>query len=74
MWPWWVKTPTEDFTDETLAIGDIYGDDVRGGDGGDGTPYDIRVSLKRQNDFWWLGKLIPTVSICEESKTPIDRL
>ena len=38
--------------DVTLAIGDIYGDDVRGGDGGDGTPYDIRVSLKRQNDFW----------------------
>ena len=28
MWPWWVKTPTEDFTDETLAIGDTYGDDV----------------------------------------------
>ena len=22
MWPWWVKIPTEDFTDETLAIGD----------------------------------------------------
>ena len=29
MWPWWVKIPTEDFTDETLAIDDTYGDDVR---------------------------------------------
>ena len=29
MWPWWVKIPTEDFTDETLAINDTYGDDVR---------------------------------------------
>ena len=28
MWPWWVKIPTEDFTDETLAIGDTYGDEV----------------------------------------------
>ena len=33
MWPWWVKIPTEDFTDATLAIYDTYGDDVRGGDG-----------------------------------------
>ena len=29
MWPWWVKIPTEDFTDKTLAINDTYGDDVR---------------------------------------------
>ena len=29
MWPWWVKIPTEDFTDETLAINDTYGDGVR---------------------------------------------
>ena len=29
MRPWWVKIPTEDFTDETLAIDDTYGDDVR---------------------------------------------
>ena len=29
MWPWWVKIPTEDFTDVTLAINDTYGDDVR---------------------------------------------
>ena len=29
MWPWWVKIPTEDFTDETLVINDIYGGDVR---------------------------------------------
>ena len=29
MWPWWVKIPTEDFTDETLAINDTYEDDVR---------------------------------------------
>ena len=29
MWPWWVKIPTEDFIDETLAIDDTYGDDVR---------------------------------------------
>ena len=29
MWPWWVKIPTEDFTDDTLAINDTYGDDVR---------------------------------------------
>ena len=34
MWPWWVKIPNEDFTDETLAIDDTFGDDVRGGDGG----------------------------------------
>ena len=32
MWPWWVEIPTEDFTDETLAIDDTQGDDVRGGD------------------------------------------
>ena len=32
MWPWWVKIPTEDFTDETLAIDDTLGDNVRGGD------------------------------------------
>ena len=36
MWPWWVKIPTEDFTDETLAIDDTHGDDVRGGDLGAG--------------------------------------
>ena len=29
MWPWSVKIPTEDFTDETLAINDTYEDDVR---------------------------------------------
>ena len=29
MWPWWVKIPTEDFTDETLAINDTFRDDVR---------------------------------------------
>ena len=29
MWPWWVKIPTEDFTNETLAIDDTHGDDVR---------------------------------------------
>ena len=29
MWPWWVKIPTEDFTDETLVINDTYGGDVR---------------------------------------------
>ena len=29
MWPWWVKIPTEDFTDETLVSEDTYGDDVR---------------------------------------------
>ena len=29
MWPWWVKMPTEYFTDETLAIDDTLGDDVR---------------------------------------------
>ena len=27
-----MKIPTEDFTDETLAIDDTQGDDVRGGD------------------------------------------
>ena len=36
MWTWWVKIPTEDFTDETLAVDDTLGDDVRGGDLGDG--------------------------------------
>ena len=30
---------TENFTDVTLAIGDIFGDDVRGGDGGLGVVY-----------------------------------
>ena len=34
-----VKIPNEDFTDVTLAIGDIFGDDVRGGDGGLGVVY-----------------------------------
>ena len=29
MWPWGVKIPTEDFTDETLTINDTYGGDVR---------------------------------------------
>ena len=29
MWPWWVKIPNEDFTDETLAINDTNEDDVR---------------------------------------------
>ena len=29
MWPWGVKIPTEEFTDETLAINDTYEDDVR---------------------------------------------
>ena len=36
MWPWWVKMPTEDFCDETLAIDDTQGDDVIGGDWGAG--------------------------------------
>ena len=36
MWPWWVKIPTEDFTDETLATDDTLGDGVEGGDWGDG--------------------------------------
>ena len=34
-----MKIPTEKFTDVTLAIGDIFGDDVRGGDGGLGVVY-----------------------------------
>ena len=25
MWPWWVKIPTVDFTNETLAIDDTHG-------------------------------------------------
>ena len=29
MWPWGVKIPTEDITDETLTINDTYGGDVR---------------------------------------------
>ena len=29
MWPWWVKIPTEDFTDKTLVINDTNGGDVR---------------------------------------------
>ena len=29
MWPWWVKIPTEDFTDKTLVINDTYWGDVR---------------------------------------------
>ena len=29
MWPWWVKIPTEDFTDKTLVINDTYGCVVR---------------------------------------------
>ena len=31
-----MKIPTEDFTDETLAIDDTLGDGVEGGDWGDG--------------------------------------
>ena len=31
-----LKFPYEDFSDVTVAIGDIYGDDVRGNDGGAG--------------------------------------
>ena len=31
-----LKFPYEDFTDVTVAIGDTYGDDVGGGNGGDG--------------------------------------
>ena len=31
-----LKFPYEDFTDVTVAIGDTYGDDVRGNDGGAG--------------------------------------
>ena len=31
-----MKIPTEDFTDVTLVICDTYGDDVSGGNGGDG--------------------------------------
>ena len=30
-----MKIPTEDFIDVTLAISDTYGDDIRGGNGGD---------------------------------------
>ena len=29
MWPWWVKIPTEDFTDKTLVIDNTYGCGVR---------------------------------------------
>ena len=29
MWPWWVKIPTEDFTERLLIINDAYGGDVR---------------------------------------------
>ena len=29
MLPWWVKITTEDFTYDTLAINDTFGDDVR---------------------------------------------
>ena len=32
----WVKMPLEDFSGETLLIGDTYGDDVRGVDWGAG--------------------------------------
>ena len=32
----WVKIPLEDFSGETLLIGDTYGDDVRGDDWGAG--------------------------------------
>ena len=31
-----LKFPYEDFTDVTMAIGDSYGDDIRGNDGGAG--------------------------------------
>ena len=31
-----LKFPYDDFTDVTVAIGDTFGDDVRGGAGGDG--------------------------------------
>ena len=29
MWPWWVKIPTEDFTDKSLVINDNYGSCAR---------------------------------------------
>ena len=29
MWPWWVKIPTEDFTDKTLVIDNTYECGVR---------------------------------------------
>jgi len=32
MWSWWVKVPTEAFTDETLAIDDTQGDYVKSGE------------------------------------------
>ena len=31
-----LRIPNEDFTDGTVEIGDTYGDDVGGGNGGDG--------------------------------------
>ena len=34
MWTWWVKIPTEDFSDVTLAIDYTHLDDVWGGDWG----------------------------------------
>ena len=29
MWPWWVKIPSEDFTDKTLVIDNTYECGVR---------------------------------------------
>ena len=36
-----MKIPTEDFTDETLAIDDTHGDGVRGGDWGAGFLFSV---------------------------------
>ena len=64
MWPWWMKIPTEDFADETLAIDDTQGNDVRGdnwGAGHGGWQGDIEVDKLDQHDdedthwrlFWY---------------------
>ena len=56
MWPWLVRTPIEDLTDVTLAIEDIYGDDVGGHDDDDDETTIRRMMIIMaiiRNDLVW---------------------
>ena len=54
-----MKIPTEDLTDVTMAIGDTYGDDVRGGNVGGGYGGNVQqneqgsVSAEHEADECW---------------------
>ena len=51
-----LKIPDDDFTDVTVAIGDTYGDDVKGNDLGGGHKWRLLVVKFRTNTSgatWW---------------------